>query len=62
MVNIKIICIVLMSAFHMYCAKVRRIFENNNNKKSENFYRYINEVPTVLFILIIFLAIFKPGI
>ena len=60
--NIKIICAVLMSAFHMYCAKVRRIFENNNNKKSENFYRYINEVPTVLFILIIFLAIFKPGI
>ena len=60
--NIKIICIVLMSAFHMYCAKVRRIFENNNNKKSENFYRYINEVPTVLFILIIFLVIFKPGI
>ena len=60
--NIKIICIVLMSAFHMYCAKIRRIFENNNNNKSENFYRYINEVPTVLFILIIFLAIFKPGI
>ena len=60
--NIKIICIVLMSAFHMYCAKVRRVFENNRNKKTENFYRYINEVPTVLFILIIFLAIFKPGI
>ena len=60
--SIKIICIVLMSAFHMYCAKIRRTFENNNNKKSENFYRYINEVPTVLFILIIFLAIFKPGI
>ena len=60
--SIKIICIVLMSAFHMYCEKIRRIFENNNNNKSENFYRYINEVPTVLFILIVFLAIFKPGI
>ena len=33
--NIKIICIVLMSAFHMYCAKIRRIFENNNNKKND---------------------------
>ena len=60
--SIKIICIVLMSAFHMYCAKMRKKFENNNNNKSENFYRYINEVPTVLFILIVFLAIFKPGI
>ena len=60
--NIKIICILLMSAFHMYCAKVRKLFENNKNSNSEKFYRYINEVPTVLFILIIFLAIFKPGI
>ena len=60
--NIKIICILLMSAFHMYCAKVRKLFENNRNNKSEKFYRYVNEVPTVLFILIVFLAIFKPGI
>ena len=60
--NIKIVCIVLMSAFHMYCAKLRRLFENNDNEKSENFYRYINEVPTILFIIIIFLAIFKPGV
>ena len=60
--SIKIICIVLMSAFHMYCAKIRRIFENNNNKQSEKFYRIINEVPTILFILIVFLAIFQPGI
>ena len=51
--NIKIICILLMSAFHMYCAKVRKLFENNKNSNSEKFYRYINEVPTVLFILII---------
>ena len=60
--NIKIICVLLMSAFHMYCAKVRKLFENNRNNKSEKFYRYVNEVPTVLFILIVFLAIFKPGI
>ena len=60
--NIKIICIVLMSSFHMYCAKIRKQFENNNNKKGEKFFRYINEVPTILFIVIVFLAVFKPGI
>ena len=60
--NIKIICIVLMSSFHMYCAKIRVQFEKNNNKKNEKFFRYINEVPTVLFIVIVFLAVFKPGI
>ena len=60
--NIKIICIVLMSSFHMYCAKIRVQFERNNNKKNEKFFRYINEVPTILFIVIVFLAVFKPGI
>ena len=60
--NIKIICIVLMSSFHMYCAKIRVQFEKNNNKKKEKFFRYINEVPTILFIVIVFLAVFKPGI
>jgi putative membrane protein len=60
--NIKIICIVLMSSFHMYCAKIRVQFEKNSNKKNEKFFRYINEVPTVLFIVIVFLAVFKPGI
>jgi len=60
--NIKIICIVLMSSFHMYCAKIRVQFEKNSNKKNEKFFRYINEVPTILFIVIVFLAVFKPGI
>lgn len=61
-INIKIVCIVLMSSFHMYCAKIRVQFEKNNNKKNEKFFRYINEVPTILFIVIVFLAVFKPGI
>ena len=61
-INIKIICIVLMSSFHMYCAKIRVQFEKNNNNKNEKFFRYINEVPTILFIVIVFLAVFKPGI
>jgi putative membrane protein len=60
--NIKIICIVLVSSFHMYCAKIRMQFEKNKNKRNENFFRYINEVPTILFIVIVFLAVFKPGI
>ena len=60
--NIKIICIVLMSAFHMYCAKVRKRFEMNTNTNSEKFYRYLNEIPTVLFVIIVALAIFKPEI
>ena len=58
--NVKFVLVVLMSIFHMYCAKVRKGFENKANKKSEKFYRMINEVPTILFLIIVFLVIFKP--
>ena len=47
---------------YMYCAKVRKRFEMNTNTNSEKFYRYLNEIPTVLFVIIVALAIFKPEI
>jgi len=57
---LKILLVVLMSCFHMYCAKIRNDFEVNNNKKEERFFRIINEVPTILFVLIVLVVVFKP--
>ncbi len=56
----KIVLVVLMSCFHMYCAKIRIDFEGNNNRKKESFFRIINEIPTILFILIVLIVVFKP--
>ena len=36
--------------------------ENNINIKGEKFFRWINEVPTILFLLIVFLVVFQPNI
>ena len=58
--NIKFILVILMSVFHMYCARTRKIFQSNQNKNSERFYRWINEIPTILFLLIIYFVVFKP--
>ncbi len=60
--NLKLLLVFLMSVFHMYCARIRKNFENNNNQKDEKFFRWINEVPTVLFLLIVFLVVFQPNI
>ncbi len=57
---IKVSLVILMSGFHMYCAKVRKDFEGNSNKKEESFFRIINEIPTILFILIVLVVVFKP--
>tara|TARA_A100001015_G_C14838978_1_gene651689 strand:- start:40 stop:417 length:378 start_codon:yes stop_codon:yes gene_type:complete len=57
---IKITLVVLLSVFHMYCAKIRKDFEVYNNEKEESFFRIINEIPTILFILIVLIVVFKP--
>ena len=59
--NLKFIFVFLLSVFHMYCARIRRNFENGKNEKNESFFRWINEVPTTIFIIIIFLVVFKPN-
>ncbi len=60
--NLKFVLVFVMSVFHMYCAKIRKNFENNINNKDEKFYRWINEIPTILFLLIVFLVVFQPNI
>ena len=35
--NLKFVLVFIMSVFHMYCAKIRKNFENNINKKMRNF-------------------------
>ena len=58
--NLKFVAVFFLSAFHMYCARIRKVFESGQNKKSDKYYRWINEVPTILFLVIVFLVVFKP--
>ena len=60
--NLKFVFVFFMSIFHMYCAKIRKRFVNGTNKNDEKFFRWINEVPTILFLIIVFLVIFQPTI
>ena len=56
----KLALVVILSAFHMFCARWRKDFMNDRNKHTEKFYRIVNEIPTVLLILIVILAVVKP--
>ena len=59
--QLKILLVLGMSGLHGYFAKLVKDFEADNRTKSHKFYRIINELPTVLLIVIIFLVIFKPN-
>lgn len=56
----KLALVLLLTILHGALAKWRRDFEADNNRHSERFYRIINEVPTLLMIGIVILAVVKP--
>jgi putative membrane protein len=59
-VILKGILVLLLTHYHFYLGKYVRLFAIDQNTKSSKFFRIINEVPTILLILIVFIVIFKP--
>ena len=57
---LKLVFVILLTFYHFYLGKILGQFRVNLNTHSHKFYRIINEIPTLLLILIIFVAIFKP--
>jgi putative membrane protein len=58
--HFKLLLLIFLAGFHGMLARYRRSFAEGRNQKSEGFFRVINEVPTVLLIGIVLLAVFKP--
>ena len=58
--QIKIVMVVLLSAYNDYLGKCLLSLKNSTNTKSSKFFRIINEIPTLILIIVVFLAIFKP--
>ena len=57
---LKIIFVIFLSLYHFYLGKILNQFKFDQNTHSHKFYRLINEIPTILLILIVFVVIFKP--
>ena len=57
---LKIVFVVILTVYHFYLGNILNQFKIDQNKRSHKFYRYINEIPTILLILIVFVVIFKP--
>ena len=58
--QIKIVLVILLSAYNGYLGRCLSNLKNSTNTKSAKFFRIINEIPTVMLIIIVFLTIFKP--
>jgi protoporphyrinogen IX oxidase len=49
-----------LAALHGYFARCVRVFATDSNGRSARFFRVLNEIPTVLMILIVLLVVLKP--
>ena len=58
--QIKTALVIILTYYHFLLGKYIRDFAVNINEKTSKFFRIINEIPTILLILIVFLAILKP--
>jgi len=58
--HVKLLCVFLMSGLHgMMGAQVKR-FARGENTKSATYFRWFNEAPTVLMVIIVIMAVVQP--
>ena len=58
--NIKLALVIFLTIYHEYLGICLKSLKLRTNTKTSKFFRIINEVPTIILILIIFIVVFKP--
>jgi putative membrane protein len=58
-IQLKFVLVILLSIFNEYLGRCIYSLKNNTNTRSAKYFRIINEIPTLLLILIVFLVVFK---
>ncbi|MDT8406348.1 MAG: CopD family protein [Methylococcales bacterium] len=56
----KLFLIALMVVYHVQCGRWLWAFKHDNNTRSHVYYRWMNEVPVLFLVLVIWLAVVKP--
>ena len=57
---LKLVLVVLLVAYHVFCGCLLRDFKLDRNRHDHVWYRWFNEVPVLLLVGIILLAVLKP--
>ena len=58
--QIKTVAVVILTYYHFLLGKYLSDFAMSSNKKTSKFFRIMNEVPTILLIVVVFVVVFKP--
>ena len=56
----KLALVLALLAYHVWCSRLVARFAQNSNCHGDTWYRWFNEIPTVLLIAVVLLAVVKP--
>jgi len=58
--HIKMLGVVGLIIVHMKLAKIRKNFDLNINNHSQKYFRYLNEIPTILMVIVVIMVVVRP--
>lgn len=56
----KLVLVAILILYHLYCGKLVRTFRDDQNQRSHVFYRYFNEFPVLILVVVVILVVVKP--
>lgn len=59
-VHAKLTLVALLIAYHFYCGHLLKKFRDDQNTKSDKFFRVINEIPVLMLVAVVILAVVRP--
>jgi putative membrane protein len=57
----KLVLVAILIGYHLWCGRLVAEFRDNKNRHSHVFYRWFNEFPTLVLVVAVLLAVFKPS-
>lgn len=58
--QIKLVLVAVLIAYHVYCGKLLTDFKHDRNRHGHVFYRWLNEFPVLILVAVVVLAVVKP--
>ncbi len=58
--QIKLVLVSILIAYHIYCGKLLTDFKHDRNRHGHVFYRWLNEFPMLILVTVVVLAVVKP--
>ncbi len=58
--QIKLVLVAILIAYHIYCGKLLNDFKHDRNRHGHVFYRWLNELPMLILVTVVLLAVVNP--